>query len=1029
MLTDSLNLFEGSFITNLTVASGTSFPINPNAGELFYRTDADPAIAGLHTFNPTAADWSRVSTAQELVSPSGTSFPSNPLPGQLFFLDSNGTSEGLYYYDADTSSWLRSSSHAVINRGSSNPVSADDGELFFNSTSNTLQIWNGTTWEIAGDGLGNGGVLSANAGLPSALTTRFPYVIGDLYIDTDTSKIYYYHTSGWITDSPARSFPMGSYASLINPINGWYGVTGKDGGANVAYASDTNQILVYNPNTALAYNFSSDISVTAGTFNVLTIDNRGRVTSGSFVDPTVTISGDISGTNTLSNTISLTLPSVNSNVGTFNNVTVNAKGQVTAASQVNYLTPTSGFTITGAVTGSGDQSGGIVTQLSDVNSNVGTYAGLTVNAKGLVTAAASLSTLAEYGITDAITSNALTTHTTDNTIHLTSAQNTLLDGLSASLTASEVNYLVGVTSSIQTQLNNKQPSGVYLIGSSAFNITGDVTGTGNQNTGIDLTLNTVNSNVGAYSGLTINAKGLVTAATALTTLAGYGITDAAPLSHVGAAGSAHPLATDSANGFMSAADKATFDVMANYNSGVLSNIQAQLNGKQSISGGTIGGNIVMPTGTMITIVDAPVASTDAVNKGYVDSKIAGLTWKNAVKVATTTNITLSGTQTIDGVAVLVSNRILVKDQTDTTENGIYVVSAGAWSRATDMDQTTPLNELNSAAVFVERGTLYADTGWTQMHSVDTLGTDPVVFVQFSGAANVTAGVGLSITGNQLDINLGAGIAQLPTDEVGLDLFASGGLMTTLDGTAVSTSTGAQLSLTKVGTPGTYKSVTTDAYGRITAGGALVAADIPALDASKITTGTLTVGTSGNAATATLASSLTGGSITTGANSTTVGSTSASNVIISGSVANSAVITFSRFATYSVNMGLDTDNIFRLGGYSDGASIYRWTSDVSGNFVARGDITAFSDKRIKTDLKVIHDAVYKVGKLTGYTYKRIDNDALQTGLLAQDVQAILPEAVHTDKDGMLSLAYGNLMGLMVEAIKELKAEIEMLKAKK
>ena len=92
-----------------------------------------------------------------------------------------------------------------------------------------------------------------------------------------------------------------------------------------------------------------------------------------------------------------------------------------------------------------------------------------------------------------------------------------------------------------------------------------------------------------------------------------------------------------------------------------------------------------------------------------------------------------------------------------------------------------------------------------------------VWVEISGPGSIGAGAGLAYSGNTMTVNMGAGITQLPSDEVGVDVYVGGGLMTTADGTSSSTVTGAQLSLTKVGTAGTYKSVTSDAYGRITAG--------------------------------------------------------------------------------------------------------------------------------------------------------------------------------------------------------------------
>jgi hypothetical protein len=212
----------------------------------------------------------------------------------------------------------------------------------------------------------------------------------------------------------------------------------------------------------------------------------------------------------------------------------------------------------------------------------------------------------------------------------------------------------------------------------------------------------------------------------------------------------------------------------------------------NVTGDTMSGNLVFSSGT-VTGVPSPSADTEVANKAYVDAVAAGKTWKNAVKAASTGNLTLSGEQTIDGVALVAGDRILVKDQTTASENGLYVVAAGAWARASDADAAA---ELSAAAVFVTDGTLNADTGWVQTATVSTLGTDAVTFAQFSGSSTYTWGTGLSATGNTVNVNLGAGIAQLPTDEVGVDLYASAtsALILTTDGTARSTDTAAQLKL-------------------------------------------------------------------------------------------------------------------------------------------------------------------------------------------------------------------------------------------
>lgn len=98
----------------------------------------------------------------------------------------------------------------------------------------------------------------------------------------------------------------------------------------------------------------------------------------------------------------------------------------------------------------------------------------------------------------------------------------------------------------------------------------------------------------------------------------------------------------------------------------------------------------------------------------------------------------------------------------------------------------------------------------------------------------------------------------------------------------------------------------------------------------------------------------------------------------------------------------------------------------GSIYTTGDITGLSDARVKTDLVKIENALDKVDQLTGYVYTRTDIDQKQTGLIAQDVKKVLPEAVKENADGLNTVAYGNMMGLIVQSIKELRQEIEQLK---
>lgn len=147
----------------------------------------------------------------------------------------------------------------------------------------------------------------------------------------------------------------------------------------------------------------------------------------------------------------------------------------------------------------------------------------------------------------------------------------------------------------------------------------------------------------------------------------------------------------------------------------------------------------------------PSAAQDYATKNYVDSVAQGLKAKQSVKAATISNITLSGTQTVDGVTLAVNDRVCVKNQSTANQNGIYAVQSGAWVRTTDADAW---DELVGAYVFVEQGTTNADTGWVcTADAGGTLGTTAVNFAQFSGAGTYTAGNGLTLTGTQFSANL------------------------------------------------------------------------------------------------------------------------------------------------------------------------------------------------------------------------------------------------------------------------------------
>ena len=153
------------------------------------------------------------------------------------------------------------------------------------------------------------------------------------------------------------------------------------------------------------------------------------------------------------------------------------------------------------------------------------------------------------------------------------------------------------------------------------------------------------------------------------------------------------------------------------------------------------------------------------------------------------------------------------------------------------------------------------------------------------------------------------------------------------------------------------------------------------------------------------------------------------------VNNSAAAMSFHKAGYAINMGLDTDNVFRLGGWSMGLNVFRWTSDASGNFVATGNVTAFSDERLKKDWNEALPSARLVDALAcvkAGAYTRIDNGERQVGVSAQSLQRILPEAVLEDAQGNLSVAYGNAAMLAVVALArevvQLRERLAALEAK-
>lgn len=172
---------------------------------------------------------------------------------------------------------------------------------------------------------------------------------------------------------------------------------------------------------------------------------------------------------------------------------------------------------------------------------------------------------------------------------------------------------------------------------------------------------------------------------------------------------------------------------------------------------------------------SPVNPTDAANKLYVDNALSGLSWKQPVRVATTTSGTLATAyangSTVDGVTLATGDRILLKDQATGTENGIYTVNAsGAPTRATDGDTTA---ELESATVFVIAGATNANKGFTQTADTPVVGTTALVFAQVGGGTAYVGSASINLSGTTFSVIVKSG-GGIVSDGSGLSIDPNAG---------------------------------------------------------------------------------------------------------------------------------------------------------------------------------------------------------------------------------------------------------------
>lgn len=305
------------------------------------------------------------------------------------------------------------------------------------------------------------------------------------------------------------------------------------------------------------------------------------------------------------------------------------------------------------------------------------------------------------------------------------------------------------SNTITGSISGNAGTATTLQTSRSIGLSGDVTGTASFNGGADATISATLASSGVtpstygssteVAQVTVDAKGRITGAN--------NVSVSFPVVSVnGATGTVVLTTTDIAEG----SNKYYTDAK----------VQANRLDQMALPTSAVSFN-----NQKITNLADPAAAQDAATKNYVDLAVQGLAPKASVKAATTATLSsLSGTTTIDGVSLTIGDRVLVKNQNDSYDNGVYVVASGSWSRAADLNTWA---EYVSAYLFVEQGTTNGDNGF--LCTVDpggTLGTTAITFVQFTGAGSIVAGAGLTKTGNQLDVGAGTGIS-VGTDSVGL----------------------------------------------------------------------------------------------------------------------------------------------------------------------------------------------------------------------------------------------------------------------
>ena len=708
---------------------------------------------------------------------------------------------------------------ASLNNGTSNVSVLNSGNILFSVAGNA----NVVTFTSAGANITGYANITGNANVGNLAATQLfasanvtsPQFISN--IATGTAPLV---VSSTTLVSNLNADLLDGYNSAVANTANTVAVRNSDGNLSANYFVGNGAFLT-GIDTSLISNGNSNVAVAAnGNVTISVAGNTGIATftgTGANINGTANVTGNLSAGNVSANIANLTTANVTGNViaggvvtdnlyyangnpwdlqeaaGSNNQIQFNTSNNFAASANFTFNPSTNLLTVNGNAQFNNANLGNLAT----ANFFTGT---LTTSAQPNIT---SVGTLTSLDVTGTVAAGNLST---GGTLSVTGNANVGNLG-TAGLIAATGNVTGGNLTTGGVVAATGNVSGGNLTTGGVVAATGNVSGgnlttageivaTGNVSGGNLVTAGIANITGNAIVGGIVSATGNVSGGN-LTTAGALSVTGNANVGNLGTAG----LVT--ATGNVSGGNLTTAGVVAatgNVSGGNLTTLGAVVATGNIVSSANVVTDLIVgrtssititatgtdqnvnlvPTGTgsvnvgnfIISNLAAPVASTDAATKQYVDDVAQGLHTHDSCNAATSTTLAVAsggtvtynnGTAgvgatltttgsytTIDGVTLSNGMRILVKNEANSAHNGIYDrTSTTVLTRSSDFD--TPAEMAGGDFTFITAGTLYDNTGWVMIDVVTTVGTSPVDWVQFSGAGTYTAGTGLVLNGNQFSI--------------------------------------------------------------------------------------------------------------------------------------------------------------------------------------------------------------------------------------------------------------------------------------